>query len=56
MSAEKWLLDTVAEGEMRVFIYNNGQPTVALGRNQNPWKECNVRVCHNYTLERETEL
>lgn len=41
LAAEEWLLRDVHEQGIALFLYRN-RPSVVLGRNQNPWLECDV--------------
>ena len=40
LAVEEWLLRHAAADSLTVFLYRNA-PCVVLGRNQNPWLECN---------------
>lgn len=40
LATEKFLLDTVPDNTLRLFLWQN-ENTVVIGRNQNPWVECN---------------
>ena len=41
LAAEEWLLRDVPGDGIALFLYRN-RPSVVLGRNQNPWLECDV--------------
>lgn len=41
LAMDEWLLDHIQEGELAFYLYVN-QRAVIIGKNQNPWKECNL--------------
>lgn len=41
LSLEEHLLNNIEEDEMVLYLWRN-ENTVVIGRNQNPWKECNL--------------
>lgn len=41
LATDEWLLDHLEEDELALYFYIN-QNAVIIGRNQNPWKECNL--------------
>lgn len=41
LSIEEYLLNNINEYEMIFYLWQN-KDTVVIGRNQNPWKECNI--------------
>ncbi|TPX52425.1 lipoyl(octanoyl) transferase [Synchytrium endobioticum] len=43
LALEDWLFRTKSRGSCVLFLYRNG-PSVVIGRNQNPWRECNLRL------------
>ena len=43
LAMEKTLFDQVDSGELILFLWTN-QPSVVIGRNQNPYKECNLSI------------
>lgn len=43
LATEKHLLDTVQNNTMRLYLWQNNN-TVVIGKNQNPWIECNCAL------------
>ena len=43
LAIEKHLLETVERNTLRIFLWQN-ENTVVIGRNQNPWAECNCAL------------
>lgn len=41
LATDEWLLDHLGEDELILYCYIN-QNAVIIGKNQNPWKECNL--------------
>jgi len=41
MARDEWFLEHIQPDEMVLFLYTN-RPSVIIGKNQNPWKECNL--------------
>ena len=41
LALDEWLLDRIGEGQLVLYLYIN-QNAVVIGKNQNPWKECNL--------------
>ena len=41
LATDEWFLDHVEEGELILYFYIN-RNAVIIGKNQNPWKECNL--------------
>lgn len=41
LAADEWFLDNLEEDELVLYLYVN-RGAVILGRNQNPWRECNL--------------
>ncbi|MHC1719165.1 MAG: lipoate--protein ligase [Clostridiaceae bacterium] len=42
LSVEEWLMDNCGAGEKVLFIWQN-ENTIVIGRNQNPYKECDLK-------------
>lgn len=42
LAIEKYLFDTILENTMILYLWQN-EKTVVIGKNQNPWKECNLK-------------
>jgi len=43
LSIEEYLLTNVQTDEVALYLWQNAN-TVVIGRNQNPWKECNIKA------------
>lgn len=41
LAMDEWLLDHIGQGQLVLYLYVN-QNAVIIGKNQNPWKECNL--------------
>lgn len=41
LAVDEWLLDTLGKDDMALYFYIN-KNAVIIGKNQNPWKECNL--------------
>lgn len=41
LAVDEWLLDNIGEDELILYLYVN-RNAVIIGKNQNPWKECNL--------------
>jgi lipoate-protein ligase A len=42
LSVEEWLMDCIEPDEVILFLWQN-ENTIVIGRNQNPYKECDVK-------------
>jgi lipoate-protein ligase A len=42
LATEEWILNHLNPSTQTLFLWRNA-PTVVIGRNQNPWKECHVQ-------------
>ncbi len=42
LAIEEWLLDRAADAEPILYLWQS-TPAVIIGKNQNPWRECNLR-------------
>ncbi len=43
MAYENWLIDSINKGEKIIFLWRNN-PSIIMGRFQNPWLECNPEL------------
>lgn len=43
LGRDEWFLEHISDGEMMLFFYVNNS-AVIIGRNQNPWAECNLEA------------
>lgn len=43
LAMDEWFLDHIGPEDMVLYFYINGN-AVIIGKNQNPWKECNLRA------------
>lgn len=50
LATEKYLLDTVEENCIRLYLWQN-QNTVVIGKNQNPWAECNCSLTESENVK-----
>ena len=41
LAFDEWLLDNVGDDDLILYLYVNA-PSVIIGKNQNPWKECDL--------------
>ena len=55
LATEEWIFNSLDENSQTLFLWRN-QDTVVIGRNQNPWSECNLSrmKAEQVTLARRT--
>ncbi len=46
LAAERYLLEHIPAGSVTLYLWQN-KKTVVIGRNQNPWAECNMALLRN---------
>ena len=50
LATEKWLLDTTPDDTCTLYLWQN-ENTVVIGKNQNPWAECNTTLLYEDNIK-----